>query len=125
MKIKTRNNKSNPDVIVLDLDGPLHILNADTFKEHIHGVLTANTLIALNMSKVIHLDSSGIGALIQAKKHTRDTGGNMVMYSVQEAVRSVLTMAGLKMFFNMLADEDEAAGYLVRHAGEATEEPIG
>ena len=106
------------NVTVIDLNGPLHILNAEEFKEAFHGAVAEFALIALNMTRVSHLDSSGIGALIQSKTKVRDAHGNMVMFGVAADVLSVLTMAGLKVFFNIQDSETDAVEYLQKHAGE-------
>lgn len=106
------------NVTLLDLNGPLHILNAEEFKESFHNAIAEFALIVLNMTKVTHLDSSGIGALIQAKTKVRDAHGNMVMFGVAAEVLSVLSLAGLKVFFNIQDSEAEAIEYLQKHAGE-------
>lgn len=111
-------SRSAGNVTIIDLNGPLHILNAEEFKTAFQAAVADFALIVLNMTKVTHLDSSGIGALIQSKTRVRDAHGNMVMYGVATEVMSVLSMAGLKVFFNIQDSEKEAVEYLEEHAGE-------
>lgn len=111
-------SRTNGNVTIIDIGGPLHILNAEEFRTAFHQAIADFALIALNMTAVNHVDSSGIGALIQAKTKVRDANGNMVMFGVVPEVLSVLTMAGLKVYFNLQDSEGEAIDYLKKHAGE-------
>jgi anti-sigma B factor antagonist len=86
--------------------------SADEFKSRILAQLsTERGKIAVNLSKVDFVDSSGLGALVSLLKAVRP-GGDLVLYGVRSSVREILRLTHLDAVFNCKADEETALSSL-------------
>ena len=78
---------------VVSADGRLDMATAGDFKK----LVTANvdqgrTRIVVDLSRLIFLDSSGIGALISALRTTRQAGGGLSLVGAGGQVQMVLEL---------------------------------
>jgi len=64
--------------------------------------------VALNMTRVGYIDSSGIATLIEALKKALDLRKDFVLFGVPEAVHAVLKLTNLLGVFR-IADSEEHA----------------
>ena len=97
-------------VAIMDLEGPLRLGAAEeVFREHTRLLLAAGTLsLAINLTRVSDVDSSGVGLFVRAMTQFRRAGGNCVFFSANERIRSVFKMVRLDNIFD-LADDEAAA----------------
>lgn len=79
------------------LKSQLVVLNADGFR---------NTII--DLGKARYCDSSGLSAILVANRLCKNSGGNLVLASVQEGVRKLITISQLDSILH-LADSPEKA----------------
>lgn len=83
-------------VAVLKLDGKLNMVSAPHLREEIHSAVSAgNSRIAIDLTDVDFIDSSGLGALINGLKSTRQAGGDLRIASPAEQVRLVLELTNI------------------------------
>lgn len=71
--------------------------------------------IVIDMTGLEFIDSSGIGVLIDAAKHLRQQGGDIVILSMPERVQVIVQPVRLNRFIKMFEREDEVI-YFFRHA---------
>ena len=64
--------------------------------------------VAIDMSSVIFMDSSGLSALIAVMKRARSGGGELVLFGVRHAVREILNLTRLDGVFAVCGSEEEA-----------------
>jgi anti-anti-sigma factor len=64
--------------------------------------------VLLNLEKVPHIDSVGVGWLVRCHKHFQDGGGILVLYAAREAVRQVFELLNLASILHV-ADTEAAA----------------
>lgn len=97
-------------IAVLDLEGSLrHETSQDAFREQTQRLLDADTVqVAINLARVMDLDSSGIGLFVRTLSQFKQRGGNCVFFSATERVRSVLKMVRLERILDLAEDEASA-----------------
>lgn len=64
--------------------------------------------VAIDMSSVVFMDSSGLSALIAVMKRTGSGAGDFVLFGVRPAVREILNLTRLDSVFSVCSSEEEA-----------------
>lgn len=94
MKIHTQTLGDH--VVVLKLDGKLNMLSAPHLREEIHATVAAgNYHVAIDLTNVGFIDSSGLGALINGLKTARQAGGDLRIACPSEQVKLVLELTNI------------------------------
>ena len=95
---------------LLDLDGALKLGDAEeAFRNQIQQLIDAgSTHVAVNLSGVNELDSSGIGALVRAFTMVKRAGGKCTFFSPNKRVQMLLKMVRLDNVLEISADEAAA-----------------
>ncbi len=88
-----------------------HIKGSLTMKEvpSFHNYIRENTKdnnIALEMNNLSFMDSSGIGALISILARLRSTNGNLFCYNLNDDILTILKMAKLQTFLEIMTTKD-------------------
>jgi len=102
--------RTSDDCTVLVLNGRLFLGPAtkilrDTVREVVkknHGK------IVLDMSKVTHIDSCGLGELVSCRTHVKNLGRDFVLLNPQEKTIRLLLLTKLETVFNIFHDEAQA-----------------
>ena len=97
---------STGKVSTLKLTGPLLSSNVQDFKNKLHEVTTPGLVI--DLSEVDHVDSLGIGALVNAQITRKKAGKTLVLAAVGERVMAVLKGTQVDQLFRFAASQDEA-----------------
>ena len=100
------------DVTVVDLTGALKLGGPEqAFREAIEGLLESGVLtIAVNLSGVNFLDSSGIGSLVRCHKTATERSGKLIFFAPTKMVKQTLKMVSLDKVMNLFEDEASALG---------------
>jgi anti-sigma B factor antagonist len=84
-------------VAVLKPIGRLNMVTATRFRDCVNAeVAGGNTHIAVDLSGVDFVDSSGLGALISGLRTARQAGGDLRIASPSEQVRLVLRLTNVE-----------------------------
>jgi anti-anti-sigma factor len=84
-------------VIVLELVGRLNMVSTSLLRETVHTVVDhGSARIAIDLSNVDFVDSSGLGALVSGLKTARQAGGDLRIAGVNDQVRLVLSLTNLE-----------------------------
>lgn len=103
MEIKVR---KTDNTTVLDLNGPFVMADAPHFKAQVREALDAGAKqIAVNLSAVSYLDSSGIGAIVGAFSAIKGAGGQCKFFAPTAQVLKVLKMVRLDAVLDLRQDE--------------------
>lgn len=87
---------TNSGIAIFRLTGKLNMVNAGTLREKIAEQIAAgHNKIAVDMSGINFMDSSGLGALINGLKGTRQAGGDLRIAAPVEQVQQVLKLTNL------------------------------
>ena len=86
----------NNDLAILRLSGKLNMVYADRLRHEVAELISKGYFrIAIDMSRVDFMDSSGLGALINGLKATREAGGDLRIATPVEQVQLVLKLTNL------------------------------
>ena len=101
--------KAGPAVI-LDLDGPLRLGEAEeALRVRIQNLLDSGTThLAVNLSGITYLDSSGIGALVRSFTTMKRAGGKCTFFAPSKQVLMLLKMVRLDTVLDVAEDEATA-----------------
>jgi phosphoserine phosphatase RsbU/P len=101
-------------VVVLLADS-LDAGSAKEFKREVSPVVSANSKVALDMSHLNFVDSSGLGAILSCLRQLNASGGDLKLFGVTKPVRSLLELVRLHRIFEICNARDETLAAF-RHA---------
>ena len=94
---KTENN-----VMIITVSGEIDLENSGNLRQQVHEALDDNKAVSVDMSAVNYIDSSGIAVLIESKQRAGEGSKEFKIVKPSEAVLSVLKLAKLVSFFEIL-----------------------
>ncbi|MDN4613770.1 STAS domain-containing protein [Leifsonia sp. F6_8S_P_1B] len=99
-----------PDgVAVLSADGRLNVVTAPAMRREVQRVVEEGSArVAVDLSGVDFIDSSGLGALVSGLKTARTAGGDLRLSGAGEQVSSVLALTRLDRILRVYAGPDDA-----------------
>jgi anti-sigma B factor antagonist len=93
---------------IVDLEGAVDLGNSPVLRARLFEIVPAASRLALNMSGVQYIDSSGIATLIEVLKKTRDSKKAFVLFGLGPRVYDVLKLTNLLGVFQILDSEERA-----------------
>lgn len=97
------------DVAVVEL--PIEELDAGNvadFKRDMAPVLDAHAKVALDLSRLRFLDSSGLGAFLSCLRRLNAKGGDLKLYAMSKQVRAVFELVRMHRIFEICATREDA-----------------
>lgn len=95
------------DWTVLVMQGELDLYSHPLLRERVHGVGDGRVKVALDLSEVGFVDSSGLGAIVGTLQHLRARGGELRLIAPDGApLTRMLTLTGLDQLMRPLPDRD-------------------
>jgi anti-anti-sigma factor len=106
MEYTTRNKGKHK---IYELVGSLDIYSASKMKKEINTVIDDEEIesLILDMSKVTHMDSSGIALIANLQKKMKTAGSKFALLKVTNDIMAVLRLSSLDNFFTIYASENE------------------
>ncbi|MCY7325635.1 MAG: STAS domain-containing protein [Microbacteriaceae bacterium] len=96
-------------VAVLHLDGRLNMVTASGLRDQVGtAVAGGRNRIAVDLTKIEFIDSSGLGALINGLKTARQAGGDLRIASPNEQVKLVLQLTNMERLLTAYDDAETA-----------------
>jgi anti-sigma B factor antagonist len=97
------------DVPVLAVRGEVDVYSAPALKDKVGELLTSGvSTLVVDLSDVAFLDSTGLGALVEARSATSEAGGSLPLVCSQERILKLFTITGLDGVFRISPTLDEA-----------------
>ena len=102
------------DVTVVDLSGALRLGGPEVaFGEAVGNLIqTGVVALAVNLSGVTFLDSSGIGSIVRCHKAMKERGCVLCFFAPPKMVKQTLKMVSLDKVINLHDDESSALAAL-------------
>jgi anti-anti-sigma factor len=102
--------REHEGIEILDLNGRLTLGQEDLdFRSELDGLVKAGKFrVALNLSDLHKLDTTGLGTLLFALAKLRKAGGNLAMFNMKPTHIELLTEARLEAVFEVFRDEQDA-----------------
>lgn len=89
------------NICTIFLDGEIDMDKTDEVKGVIFPVIDSGKNVALNLSNVQYMDSSGISVLIESHQKALEKGTKLVIKDVSKSVLKVIMMAKLEQILNL------------------------
>jgi anti-sigma B factor antagonist len=104
---------SNGDVPVVAVSGEVDVYSAPALKESLTGLLESGvSSVVVDLTAVAFLDSTGLGALVEARAATSEAGGSLPLVCNQQRILKLFTITGLDGVFAIHPTVDEAVTQL-------------
>ena len=98
------------DVTVVSVKGEVDLYTAPSLKERIADLVGAGRVrIAVDLTGVEFMDSTGLGVLIGGLKRSKEAGGSLALVGPREPVVKVLSITGLDKVFPIHETVEQAA----------------
>ena len=107
MDVKTRRAQS---ALVIDLSGQVDLFSSPKMRIAILEAVNSKQVsrVAINMSQVSYIDSSGVASLVEGLQLARSRSCRLILFGLQQGAREVLELARLDKIFDIRATEGEA-----------------
>ena len=93
---------------VVDLEGAIELSNSHGLRTMLFEKLSATSRLALNLSGIRYIDSSGIATLVEVLKKARTLQKDFVLFGLGSAVQDVLKLTHLLGVFRVFDTEEHA-----------------
>jgi anti-sigma B factor antagonist len=98
------------DVVILDLNGQIRLGESNI---NLHNAIrdladAGEKKILINLAKVTHIDSSGLGELVGGYATMEKLGGNMKLVNLNDRVTELIMITKLLTVFDVYEDEATA-----------------
>lgn len=104
MKTSTREEQGTT---IVDVVGQIDLASSPMLRKTLLEALKRTSRLALNLSEVKYIDSSGIASLLEVLKEARQAHKQLVLFGLNIAVREVLQLTRLTGVFEIYETEDE------------------
>ncbi|HLM99973.1 MAG TPA: STAS domain-containing protein [Bryobacteraceae bacterium] len=103
-------HREHEGIEILTLNGHLTLGQEDLdFRAELDGMVTAGKIrVALNLSDLHKLDTTGLGTLLFALAKLRKAGGNLAVFNLKPSHIELLTAAKLETVFDAFQGEQDA-----------------
>jgi anti-sigma B factor antagonist len=105
-----------PDALIISIDEAtaLSDFRSNTFRDALYQAGEDGTTphVALDLTRVDFLSSSGVAILVGLKRRLEAKQGKLVLFGVQPVVQELLRITRLTQFFLFADDEDAALAVL-------------
>jgi anti-sigma B factor antagonist len=100
-------------VVMLDLAGDLTAENDVRLLDRVNSlVFEGHKAIGIDLGRLAHLDSAGLGTLVNTHTAVTKAGGRVALVRVTKRVSEVMAIAKLLTVFEVFDDETAALAYL-------------
>lgn len=99
-------NKQNT-ISYISIEEKLYSGNISIFEKEWDRITGSNPeIIAINFIKIIYIDSTAIGSLVQFSKILRSKNIKLVLFNLSKEVETVFNSTGLKIYFTISTSEE-------------------
>ncbi|BDA78423.1 anti-sigma factor antagonist [Leptospira kobayashii] len=99
-------------VKTIEISGKFDIESTEEFESIFSKVTESNPgIVAIEMSRLDYIDSSGIGSLIKSLNNLKNKKGKLILIGMKPMIQNVFKLAKLDMFFEILSLGDFQTKY--------------
>jgi anti-sigma B factor antagonist len=102
--------RRNDKTTIFDLSGDIDFANSPQVRDSVlREIRDSHTpRVAVNLSQVRYIDSSGVASLVEGLKPSRDLGSRFILFGLSRAAREVLQLSRLIKVFEVYDNEEQA-----------------
>src|SRR5277367_5543642 len=104
----TSSTRTEKETMIVDVAGQIDIGNSPALRKTLLDSLKGTKQVAINLSAVKYIDSSGIASLLEVLKEARDSKKRLVLFGLTGAVLQVLQLTRLTGVFEICETEEQA-----------------
>ena len=98
---------------VVAVSGEVDVYSAPALKDSLTELMQSGaSTVVVDLSDVAFLDSTGLGALVEARAATTEAGGSLPIVCSHERILKLFTITGLDGVFSIHPTVDEAVAAL-------------
>ena len=101
--------RQNEDRVLVALRGELDVTDAASAAVALIALAARDCEIIVDLADLEFIDSSGLAALVLARRHARQAGGDLLLAAPQQQVLRLLTLTRLVEVFGVHACVDKVA----------------
>ncbi len=92
----------------VDVEGRLVAAVAPSLREEVLGVMKDGTNVLFDLSRMVHIDSSGLGVLVQILQKAKAGGGKVVLAALQPGPKIVFDITKVSRVFEIVPTVEDA-----------------
>jgi len=96
------NITENDKVLKVEIDGRFVASIAPQLREDILAKMSDGTNVLFDLSRMVHIDSSGLGVLVQILQKAKASGGKVVLAALQPAPKIVFDITKVSRVFEIV-----------------------
>lgn len=90
------------NVLKIEIDGRLVAAVAPALREEVLAKMSDGTNVLLDLGRMVHIDSSGLGVLVQILQKAKSGGGKMVIAALQPGPKIVFDITKVSRVFEIV-----------------------
>ena len=106
---------------LIEVHGEIDIATADSLSGPVEKALQTSRSLIIDLADTTFMDSSGLAALLRARKKLQEVGGTITLRSPHERVLRILQLTGTDRLFDC---ERDPTAMPVAQAGGLNWEPV-
>jgi anti-sigma B factor antagonist len=100
---------SADDLCIVDVAGQIDVYTSELVKSALLGLVDdGHFSLLVNLDKVRHIDSTGLGVLVGARARVRAKGGGLDLICADPLIRKLFDITGLSKTFTIFRNERAA-----------------
>ena len=100
--------KEEGNVVKVAVDGRLVAAVAPALREEVMGRMTDGSNVLFDLSNMVHIDSSGLGVLVQVLQKAKAGGGKVVLAALQPGPKIVFDITKVSRVFEIVPTVEDA-----------------
>ena len=96
------------NLIKVVFDGRLVAAVAPALREELFGRMQEGSNVLFDLSKMTHIDSSGLGVLVQVLQKAKASGGKVVLAALQPGPKIVFDITKVSRVFDIVPTVEDA-----------------
>jgi anti-sigma B factor antagonist len=109
--MEIRSKPINKESVVLHVFGRFTLEDVRDYESEFEHAARGARYVALNLSGLDYIDSSGIGSLIKTMNITKNANAEFILFDVNPTILHIFKIAYLDKFFIILSKQDLVSKY--------------
>ena len=96
------------NLLKVSIEGRLVAAVAPNLRDELIGKMKEGTNVLFDLGKMVHIDSSGLGVLVQVLQKAKSSGGKVVLAALQPGPKIVFDITKVNRVFDIVANVSDA-----------------
>ncbi|MBR6372476.1 MAG: STAS domain-containing protein [Victivallales bacterium] len=96
------------NVLNVAIEGRFVAAVAPALRDELIGKMKDGTNVLFNLSKMVHIDSSGLGVLVQVLQKAKSCGGKVILAALQAGPKIVFDITKVNRVFDIVPNVEDA-----------------